>query len=138
MANLLNVAGAIGNLLDDVFTSDEERKAFDVQLKQLDNQINVEYLTQQTKMLEAQSQVIQAEAQGESWLQRNWRPITMLTFLVLITFDCFGLLEYRLSEQAWYLLQLGLGGYVIGRSVEKTIPSVTQAISNIKRNNKNG
>ncbi len=137
MASVLDIAGAIGNLLDDVFTSDEERKAFDVQLKQLDNQLNAEYLAQEAKILEAKSAVIQAEAQGESWLQRNWRPITMLTFLVLITLDCFGVLQYRLSEQAWTLLQLGLGGYVIGRSVEKAIPRAGQLISQLKRN-KNG
>jgi len=60
-----------------------------------------------------------AEAQGGSWLQRSWRPITMLTFLVLVVTDALGLLPFRLAGEAWTLLQLGLGGYVVGRSGEK-------------------
>jgi len=54
------------------------------------------------------------------WLQRNWRPITMFVFLVLIVFDSFGVLKFRLNNEAWGVFQLGIGGYVIGRSVEKT------------------
>lgn len=53
----------------------------------------------------------------------------MITFLVLVVCDSFGLLKFRLAEQAWSLLQLGLGGYVVGRSVEKVAPSVVQAIT---------
>ena len=65
-------------------------------------------------MVESKSKVIEAEAKGESWLQRNWRPITMLTFLVLVVCDSFGLLVFRLSNEAWTLLQIGIGGYVLG------------------------
>ena len=73
------------------------------------------------QMVQAKSSVITAEANGQSWLQRNWRPITMLTFLVLVVCDSFGLLNpFRLAPQAWTLLQIGMGGYVIGRSAEKS------------------
>ncbi|MHA1920789.1 MAG: 3TM-type holin, partial [Promethearchaeota archaeon] len=70
------------------------------------------------------SAIIIAEAKGQSWIQRNWRPITMLTFLVLIICDCFGLLTFRLSNEAWGLLKIGLSGYIIGRSAEKLAPSI--------------
>jgi hypothetical protein len=36
------------------------------------------------KLREAQRDIIVAEAKGESWLQRNWRPMTMLFFTGLI------------------------------------------------------
>ena len=52
-------------------------------------------------------------------MQRNLRPITMLTFLVLVVFDNFGWLPNPLAKEAWTLLQIGLGGYVAGRSAEK-------------------
>ena len=68
-----------------------------------------------------QSNIIIAEAQGASWLQRNWRPITMLTFLILVCLDSFGILPFRLAKEAWMLLQIGLGGYVVGRSAEKIV-----------------
>jgi hypothetical protein len=45
----------------------------------------------------------------------------MLTFLALVVFDSFGLLSSKLAPEAWTLLQLGLGGYVVGRSAEKLI-----------------
>jgi len=77
------------------------------------------------ELLKAKASIIMAEAQGASWIQRNWRPITMLTFLVLVVADSFGLLAFRLASEAWTLLQIGLGGYVVGRSAEKIVPKVT-------------
>jgi hypothetical protein len=38
-----------------------------------------------------------------------------------VVMDSFGLLSYRLSGEAWLLLQIGLGGYVVGRSGEKIV-----------------
>ena len=80
----------------------------------------------------AQAQIVQAEAQSQNWLASSWRPITMLTFVVLIVARWFGWAAPNLSEaeylKLWDIVQLGLGGYVIGRSVEKIIPSVAGAI----------
>jgi len=45
----------------------------------------------------------------------------MLVFLGLVVADSFGWLPNPLPPQAWTLLQIGLGGYVVGRSVEKGI-----------------
>lgn len=88
----------------------------------------------ESKLLESQSSIVLAEAKSESWIARNWRPITMLTFLVLVVCDSFGWLPFRLAAQAWALLQLGLGGYVVGRSVEKTAgPIVSAVVSAIKK-----
>lgn len=74
-----------------------------------------------TKLIDVQSSVIQAEAGGKSWLQRNWRPITMMVFLVLVILDSFAWLPNKLAPQAWTLLSIGLGGYVVGRSIEKVV-----------------
>jgi hypothetical protein len=61
---------------------------------------------------------------GQSWLQRNWRPITMLTFLILVVCDSFGFLKFRLNNKAWLLLQIGLGGYMVGRTGEKIVEKI--------------
>jgi len=74
-----------------------------------------------TKLIEVQSNVIVAEAGGKSWLQRNWRPVTMMVFLVLVILDSFAWLPNKLAPQAWTLLSIGLGGYVVGRSAEKVV-----------------
>ena len=74
-----------------------------------------------TKLIDVQSNVIMSEAAGKSWLQRTWRPLTMLVFLVLVILDSFGWLPNPLAPQAWTLLSIGLGGYVVGRSAEKVV-----------------
>lgn len=55
----------------------------------------------------------------ESWLQRNWRPLSMLIFVVLMALDAAGILPNRLSDRAWDVMELVIGGYVLGRSAEK-------------------
>lgn len=80
----------------------------------------------------AQAQIVQAEAASNNWLASSWRPITMLTFVALIVARWFGWAAPNLAEaeylKLWDIVQLGLGGYVIGRSVEKVIPSIADAI----------
>ncbi|WP_444917636.1 3TM-type holin [Microbulbifer sp. JMSA003] len=81
--------------------------------------------------LKAATQVITAEASGESWLQRNWRPVTMLTFVGLIVAHWVGWTAENLSEdQTLALLEIvkiGLGGYVVGRSAEKAMKAWKQS-----------
>ena len=77
----------------------------------------------------AGTSIVKAEAAGESWLQRNWRPILMLT-IVSIIFNNYVLAPYLslftdkvtildLPGGLWALLNVGVGGYVAGRSGEK-------------------
>ena len=90
----------------------------------MENAFSSKVLEYESKLMESRSKIIQSESTGRSWLQRNWRPITMLTFLLLVVCDSFGLLSFRLAAEAWMLLQIGLGGYVVGRSAEKIIPGL--------------
>lgn len=83
-------------------------------------------LTGQIKELEAAAQVIVAEAKGESWLQRSWRPLLMVLFGVIIANNhlvvpLFGTPAAEIPPDMWDLLKLGVGGYVLGRSVEKGV-----------------
>jgi hypothetical protein len=48
----------------------------------------------------------------------------MLAFLVFVVFDCFGFLKFRFSNQARLLLQIGPGGYVVGRTGEKIVDKI--------------
>ena len=125
----------IADIVNGVYTSDEER--INAQTKMLEVQVSLsqKIMEYESRLLEMQTQIITAEAQGESWLQRSWRPITMLSFLGMILADCLGLLEFRLSEQAWDMLELGLGGYVVGRSAEKVVTAGADALVKVKRGN---
>lgn len=116
------------DLIDEMHTSEEERLVIKQKMFELQAKAFYEAEQYEKELLKAKAEIITAEAQGQSWMQRNWRPITMLTFLVLVVSDSFGLLAFRLADQAWTLLQIGLGGYVVGRSVEKIAPKVTDAM----------
>ena len=128
LAKIVEIIKPVGQIIDQVHTSEEERAKLKNELFVLQAQLQVEVLEYEKNLLKKQSQIITGEAQGNSWLQRSWRPITMLTFLVLVCLDAFGWLAFRLSDQAWMLLQIGLGGYVIGRSGEKIAQPVIKAM----------
>lgn len=108
-------------LIDDVHTSTEEKLALKNKLTVIQNEMHSKLIEYETKLLQSQTSIINAESNGQSGMQRNWRPITMLTFLGLVVFDSFGWLANPLAPEAWTLLQMGLGGYVAGRSIEKSI-----------------
>jgi len=80
----------------------------------------------------AQSDIVKTEAASTHWLAANWRPLTMLTFTGLIVARWFGWAAPNLADdeylKLWDIVQLGLGGYVIGRSVEKVAGPLADAI----------
>jgi len=130
---LIDVLGGIfkpiADVVEHVLPSGDAKIALQGAVVQ--GQINAaaQVMEYEKQLLDAQKSVIVAEAQGNSWLQRSWRPITMLTFLGLVVADALGFLPFRLASQAWTLLQLGLGGYVAGRSLEKIAPSIAQVVT---------
>jgi hypothetical protein len=82
----------------------------------------------EARTLEAQSSIVVAEAKGH-WLQRNWRPMLMLLFGVIVA-NNYVVYPYLsmftdkavmlpIPEDLWDLLKLGVGGYIVGRSAEK-------------------
>lgn len=80
----------------------------------------------EAQLQKAAGEILKTEAASKHWLAANWRPITMLTFVALIVARWFGFAAPELSEaeyiKLWDIVELGLGGYVIGRSVEKVVP----------------
>tara|TARA_R110001592_G_scaffold14653_1_gene65337 strand:- start:20203 stop:20598 length:396 start_codon:yes stop_codon:yes gene_type:complete len=106
----------IGDVIDNIFTNDEERA--NAKLKVL----NV-LKEQQLELQKLQTEIIVTEANG-NWLQRSWRPILMLCFGFIVMYvkfiaPLFNLPIPPLENEFWNLLQLGIGGYVVGRSAEK-------------------
>ncbi|MBV5296657.1 MAG: hypothetical protein JZU64_00630 [Rhodoferax sp.] len=83
-------------------------------------------------VIDVQGKVIQTEAASSHWLAANWRPILMLTFGGLIVARWFGWAAPNLSAEEylklWDIVELGIGGYVVGRSAEKIVPSIASAL----------
>jgi len=84
----------------------------------------------QSEYLKAQSKIISTEAGSEHWITSAWRPITMLVFVFIIAnnyvfvpyLEAFNVIIPTLDipPDMWTLLTTGLGGYVVGRSLEKS------------------
>ncbi len=110
------VISEINKVIDNLFTSDEERM-------QAKNQMLKVLKQQQLELQRLQTEIIVAEANG-NWLQRSWRPILMLAFGFIVIYvkflaPLFDLKIPELENEFWNLLQIGIGGYVIGRTGEK-------------------
>jgi len=125
------LGGAFG-LVDDLHTSDEEKLTLKTGLLTIQTAVVSEVIQAQSKMAEMQSNIIVAEAKSTHPLTSMWRPITMLTFVVIIVLAQFGVTG-PVPEDMWPLLKLGLGGYVIGRSFEKTVPNVLSSLKSEER-----
>jgi len=110
--------------LDKLFTSKEEK----IQAENVIKQILIQKELELQKM---QTEIIVTEAKG-NWLQRSWRPILMLAFGFIVIYVKFiaPLFDLRIPElenEFWNLLQLGIGGYVIGRTGEKMMKSYSDS-----------
>lgn len=93
--------------------------------EELKFELTKELIKVDNKAFEIQANIIIAEAQGGSWIQRSWRPIIMLNFGALITAHWLGFTPDNLTEPQILallnLVQVGLGGYIVGRSAEKVM-----------------
>ena len=112
----------VGDVVDSLFTSEEERL-------NARNEIFKVLQDAQLELQKMQTEIIVAEAKG-NWLQRSWRPILMLAFGFIVIYvkfvaPLFGLPIPPLENEFWNLLQLGIGGYVVGRSAEKIAGNIT-------------
>ena len=114
-----NLIGSIGgkvlDIVDDVVDDKDEanRLKFEIQRQLIENK---------SSELESAAKIVLAEAQG-SWLQRNWRPLLMVTFTGLVVAHWFGFTAPDIPETVQNsllnIVMIGIGGYVVGRSGEK-------------------
>ena len=119
MEGVKNVVSAVGEVIDRLTLPAREKRQLESDLLQ----VLAEW---ERARVEAQSAVLVEEAKG-SWLQRSWRPLVMLVFAVIVlvgTFTNLPILDD--TSRFWDLLEIGLGGYVVGRGGEKILQVVTR------------
>ena len=140
------VAPLLGKVFDvvDQAVADKDLAAqIKAQIQTQDMQIDhAEFMTS----IQEQASIIKAEATGHSWLQRNWRPLLMLVFVVIVAnnyviFPYLSLFTEKtvileLPDKMWTLMVIGVGGYIGGRTVEKAAPGVTGAVMGFLKGNK--
>jgi len=109
----------VGEILDDVITSKEEKLI----LKQ---QIEAKILEHESKMQEQISERWKADMQSDSWLAKNVRPMVLIFLVfttILLVFIDAGAIKFHVEDNWVSLLELILlaviGAYFGGRSLEK-------------------
>lgn len=119
MKPVVDVVNAINELIGRLTLPAREKRELEAEIVKLLNE-------REREMAEAQASVVKAEATG-NWLQRSWRPLVMLTFAVIILIGTFTSLPILAdSSRFWDLLEIGLGGYVVGRSGEKMLEAIAR------------
>ena len=134
MAGFLAAIPIIGKVLDNVFGIIDKAVPDKDEAARLKSAINMQMASQDhtevNNLLQAQAGIVLAEVKGK-WLQRNWRPMLMLIFMAIIAnnyiiFPYLSMFTEKvvmldLPTFMWDTIKIGLGGYVVGRSVEKGI-----------------
>jgi hypothetical protein len=101
--------------------------------ERLKAQLNEQLLKSSTEELKAAASIVEAEAKA-GWFTASWRPLLMYVLIFVLVFNYIfapiikmftGLvIGFDLPGDVWTLLQIGLGGYVVGRSGESIAKSL--------------
>lgn len=126
------ILAILGPIVGQVASNLFPNPADELKRLELQNQLQLAVMAQAGAIEKAAGDIIKAEAESEHFLVAAWRPILMLTFGGLIVARWFGWSAPNISEEEllklWDIVQLGLGGYVIGRTAEKIVPQVAAVL----------
>ena len=107
-----NVVDAVSRFVDRLTLPAREKKQLETDLQKLIQEI-------ERDLVQARASIVVEETRG-NWLQRSWRPLVMLTFATIVLVGtCINVPILSDTSRFWDLLEIGLGGYVVGRSGEK-------------------
>ena len=119
MKTVTNLVSAVGEIVDRLTLPGREKKQLETDILRL-------LIAVEEKTISEQAASIREEARG-NWLQRSWRPIVMLVFTLIILAGTFLNLPILAdTSRFWDLLEIGLGGYVVGRSGEKILMTLAK------------
>ena len=132
---MLPIIQAIAPLAKILFNTVDKAVADKDLAAKLKADLQTQMLQSHTQELTAAARIIEAEAKA-GWFASSWRPLLMyvLIFILIwnyvlgpvILFFFKASITITLPGDVWTLLQIGLGGYVVGRSAE----SVARTMAN--------
>ena len=137
---MLQMLGAVAPLAKILFNTIEKAVPDkDLQAK-LKAELQTQLLQSHTEELKAAASIIEAEAKA-GWFASSWRPLLMYVLIFILVWNYVigpvikifmgAVITFELPGDVWSLLQIGLGGYVLGRSAE----SVARTMANKPTNN---
>jgi Tfp pilus tip-associated adhesin PilY1 len=105
------------------------------QAEKLKAQLNTQLLQSETEELKAAASIIEAEAKS-NWYVAGWRPTLMYVLIFILVWNYIlgpicklfigTVITFELPGDVWTLLQIGLGGYVVGRSGESIARTIVK------------
>jgi hypothetical protein len=132
---MLQALSAIAPLAKILFNTVDKAVADKDLAAKLKADLQTQMMQSHTQELTAAAKIIEAEAKA-GWFASSWRPLLMyvLIFILIwnyvlgpvILFFFKASITIELPGDVWTLLQIGLGGYVVGRSAE----SVARTMAN--------
>ena len=103
--------------------------------EKLKAQLNTQLIQSGTEELKAAASIVEAEAKS-NWFVAGWRPTLMYVLIFILVWNYIlgpiikvftgTVITFELPGDVWTLLNVGLGGYVVGRSGE----SIARTIAN--------
>jgi len=139
---MLQMLGAVAPLAKILFSTIEKSVPDkDLQAK-LKADLQTQLLQSSTQELKAAASIVEAEAKA-GWFTASWRPLLMyvLIFILIwnyilgpiVKFFFAAAITIDLPGDVWTLLQIGLGGYVVGRSGESIAKSLANRSTTTKQ-----
>ena len=132
--------GSVAHLAKILFNTIEKAVPDKDLQEKLKAQLQTQLLQSHTQELKAAASIIEAEAKA-GWFASSWRPLLMYVLIFILVWNYVigpvikifmgAVITFELPGDVWSLLQIGLGGYVLGRSAE----SVARTMANKPTNN---
>lgn len=111
MKLLSGLVGDIGGIINSLSISSTEKKELETKMTQV-------VYSYAGELAQQQAEIVMKETQG-NWLQRSWRPLVMLAFAGVVLLGTVVDIPYLENDSKfWNLIEIGLGGFVVGRSIE--------------------
>ena len=132
---MLPIIQAVAPLAKILFNTVDKAVADKDLAAKLKADLQTQMLQSHTQELTAAAKIIEAEAKA-GWFASSWRPLLMYVLIFILVWNYVlgpvilfffkASITIQLPGDVWTLLQIGLGGYVVGRSAE----SVARTIAN--------
>ena len=138
---MLNAIAPLAKILFNTIEKSIPDKDLQAKLKA---DLQTQLLQSNTAELQAAAKIVEAEAKA-GWFSASWRPLLMyvLIFILIwnyvlgpvILFFFKASITITLPGDVWTLLQIGLGGYVVGRSAESVARTMANKPANKEQEN---
>ena len=139
MLPMLNAVAPLAKILFSTIEKSVPDKDLQAKLKA---DLQTQLLQSSTQELKAAASIVEAEAKA-GWFTASWRPLLMyvLIFILIwnyilgpiVKFFFAAAITIDLPGDVWTLLQIGLGGYVVGRSGESIAKSLANRSTTTKQ-----